>query len=207
MSPIPKFNDPMDIHDYLYRLGMYYSDDPKKYHTIHHVINMFDLLSLYSPDWDLEFSGFDSHRLKEAITWHDSVYIPGSKTNEEDSAELYRSVCGDDLVVIEAILSTKVGNKEFKNSTEMILHDLDWSGFIDYDTMCRNEKKIIYEFSCDGRYTEAEAMEGQIKFYKSIVNDPIYVTKTFKVYNDIAQDNIKRRLEELTEKAEGTDEG
>ena len=198
MSPIPEFYDPMDIHDYMYRPGMYYSDDPKKYHTVHHAVNMFDLLYFYSMSLAYEFSGFDSHRLKEAIAWHDSVYVPGSKTNEEDSVELYKSNGGDDPVVIEAILSTKIGNKEFKNSVEMILHDLDWSGFIDYDTMCNNEKKIIYECTFDGRYTEAEAMEGQIKFYKSIVNDPIYVTKTFKVYNDIARGNIKRRLAELT---------
>ena len=142
----------------------------------------------------VEFPDFNEEKLFECFDFHDAIYVPGSKTNEEDSVQVYLENGGRDKEVMDCILSTKIGTEEFKNDLEKVMHDLDWSGFRDYTTMLINEKKILKEAVDKGKYTEQEAINGQIAFYQSIRNKDLYVTNTFKKFNGIAKNNIERRL-------------
>lgn len=186
------------MKQYIEKVKDYYSDDKNKYHTIHHIKNMFDLYKKYRKEFLSEFPDLNENRLFQSIAWHDSVYVVGNKFNEDESAKKYLKEEDDiSAKVYFAILSTKIGNIHFETDIEKVLHDLDWSGFIDYDTMIENEKKIIYEAICDNKFTEEEVKKNQKNFYKSFVNNDIYVTKTFKQFNKIAKQNLQKRIAEM----------
>lgn len=178
-------------------LEKYYSSNEEWYHTRQHIEELLFMWDFYKKFFVNEFKDIDEKALVETIYYHDSVYIPGSKTNEEDSVNVYLQEGGIDKKVIDCILSTKVGNVCFQNEVEKIMHDLDWSGFRDYVTMLRNEKNILREAVEKGGYKENEALNCQIEFYKSIYEKEIYVTETFKKFNKLVKTNIKRRLKDL----------
>ena len=186
---------------YINLVKRFYSNDIKKYHTIFHVKNLFDLYLENRKNFQEEFPTLNEKDLYEAIAWHDSVYIPGCPLNEEFSAQLFYHIMNlnEHSSVYDIIISTKIGTKKFNNPEEKVMHDLDWSGFSDYNQMLENEKKIFYESTCDEKYTENEVYQNQLKFYKSIVDNNIYVTNTFKNLhcNEAAKRNLEKRIKEM----------
>lgn len=175
-------------------INKYYSNNPKWYHTKQHIEDLYFLYNVYKPYFKTEFPELNEEKLFTCFDFHDAVYIPGSKTNEEDSVQIYLNEGGRDKEVIDAILSTKIGVKDFKNDLQKVLHDLDWNGFRDHVTLKKNEEKIISEAVEKGGFTEKDAIEGQMNFYRFIQDTDIYVTKTFEKFNNIVKLNIKRRL-------------
>lgn len=188
------------MNEYVKRVEKFYSKDYKKYHTIHHIEHLFYLFDRFKDSFLKEFPDLNIDDLFQTIAWHDSVYVIGNKLNEKFSAELYMEemkVPAYDIVY-NAILSTKIGTTEFKNPVQKVMHDLDWSGFGDlYFKMVENEEKILYEATCDYQYNKSEVKLNQLNFYKSIVDKDIYVTNTFKDLNQIAKQNLTKRIKEL----------
>ena len=183
------------MEKYLNKVNDFYSHDKNMYHTIYHVIDLYFLLDCYKEEFINEFPDLDIESLKEAIAWHDSFYIPGFSENEEKSVELYLKNGGRNQVVIDAILSTKSTNKIFKGGVQKVLHDIDWNGFRSYPTMLMNEEKILFESTYNGRYPVSLVKENQIKFYRSIdIENGIYVTNAFKIFNKEVKQNIECRL-------------
>ena len=80
---------------------------------------------------------------------------------------------------------------------KMILHDLDWSGFLSYNQMLVNEKKILTEAVEIGEIDEKKAFDNQIKFYKSLIGKDVFLTDVFKKHNNTVQNNLINRLEEM----------
>lgn len=194
------------MNEFIKEVKKYYSANDMKYHTIYHVIYMFELYKYFENEFIKEFPDLKEKEseLFTAIAWHDSVYIPGCELNEEFSAELYAKNCDNkrkpwNKNVFHAILSTKIGTKIFMGTVEKILHDLDWSGFTNYNMMKENEEKILYEAIDDFRYKKEEVINNQLNFYKSIADKDLYVTDTFKSFNfnEKAKENLKKRIEEM----------
>ena len=186
------------MNKYIEKVKKFYSHDSEKYHTIYHVKTLFYIYDCYKYEFLSEFPDLNENELFESMAWHDSVYIIGSKYNEELSAELYKKMNDSfNQKVYFAIISTKIGHKTVNNPIEKVLHDLDWSGFMNYDTMVENEKKILYEATCNGLYTVDFAKQNQKKFYESFANKDIYITKTFQKFNKIARENLQKRIIEM----------
>lgn len=169
-----------------------------------------------------EYVGFDDdlglHKsfFNNVFMWHDAVYIPGATNNEELSAKEYKKFCikttgNVNYNVVEAIMMTKFGadiNNMNANASFTIggvrfrffckiIHDIDWLGFANYEELVKNERKIINEAIAFTNYSRDEIKYKRLKFYEMIVNTDIYLTETFKKFNDIAKKNIQIRIKKL----------
>lgn len=191
----------------------YYPQESKYYHSKYHIIDMITQLFIYWEDF-LKHCYYENvqadcnykliHNKEKsleiiilAIIFHDVIYTVGRKDNEEKSAKFALEYLKDyqyKQEVAELILSTKVNNTLFDTAEKCILHDLDWSGFKSYNNMIYNEELIKNEAIRDG-FTEEQFKEGQKKFYQMIENYSIY--KIFWKDNDIAHDNISKRIKEM----------
>lgn len=167
------------------------------YHTIKHIEELFQILDQYKTEFLKEFPELDISKLQAVIAYHDIIYIPGRKDNEEESANLFILRNGVDNDIVDCILSTKPGHPEYKDALQKAMHDLDWAGFRDYSTMVINEGKIIVEAVELAGVTMEEAQKGQLAFYKDFADKEMYVTKAFQVFNSKVKENIARRISEL----------
>lgn len=200
--------------EYLLKLvDTFYKNDYRYYHTIHHVKKMFQMLEQYQELFDEEFKGNDEYNIdlvKYAIAYHDAYYIPGFQGNEYMSAKLAefdlnnKLDSADKIIVISLIESTDISYQCLKHSTcnIKILHDLDWSRFINYDEIIDDDLKVFNEafdtFHCQSKYHKI-IVENQKEFYQKYCNRDIFYTNTFSKYNKIAKENMKKRLEYFKE--------
>jgi hypothetical protein len=93
----------------------------------------------------------------------------------------------------------------YQRAEELIMHDLDYYGFVDMHTLKDNEYKIINEYAMALGKSEDCILEGRIEFYKEILTEAyakggtLFLTGTFSKYNKRAINNIETRLKELGE--------
>lgn len=82
---------------YIDRAAKYYRKDNRYYHTIYHVLNMFEYFDAFEKEWDKEFTHLETDWLyndnrKEELFWsiafHDAYYMPGFVKNEAFSADI-----------------------------------------------------------------------------------------------------------------------
>lgn len=190
----------MNYNKYIEKVKRFYSNDESKYHTIHHVKDLFNVYDCYRDKFLKEFPDLDEDDLFWTIAWHDSVYIVGNKLNEQFSAELYMEEMGRNYydTIVDAILSTKIGTNIFVNPLEKVMHDLDWNGFAKYyPEFEKNMLHIRNEAICEGHYTVEEVKKNQLNFYKAYLNKDIFVTKTFADFNKRAKQNIENIVKAL----------
>lgn len=184
----------MNYDKYIDKVKRFYSNDEGKYHTIHHVKNLFKLYDQYKDKFLVEFPDLNEDSLFWTIAWHDSVYIVGNKLNEKFSAELYLEEMKIPYydIVYNAILSTKIGTTVFENSLKKVMHDLDWNSFgWPYPEFEKNMLHIRNEATCEGHYTVEEVKKNQLEFYSSLLGKDIFITKTFSKLNGMAKKNIE----------------
>lgn len=171
------------------------------YHNHIHVLSMFQFAEKYNIDLT------DNDKI--AILYHDSVYYPGSKSNEEYSAlymqaNLRHYISADDIDTIEnIILDTKKFMGEDCHPESQTVLDLDLSGFI-YDDQSRD---IIAKNICNEMWTTPQLEDlkkyylGRIKFLEAISEKGyIFRTEFFKKYDDLAIENIKKEIEDCKNK-------
>lgn len=169
------------------------------YHTYMHIVNMFYRWDKWKDSFLKEFPDLDEHKLLVAIAWHDACYTPGSDTNEELAVDLYKDHCTHyDPEVADAILSTKADNREFKNSLQKVLHDLDWYAFFGEAPLYAAECHIRDEFMDAGVCSKKGFYKGRLEFYKSLDAANIFQTNTMRdLCVDNVEDTVKRRIKEL----------
>lgn len=182
-----------------------YSDDKEKYHTVHHMNYILALASRYWEELQ-KIHGFLTNEEKNALTmsiiFHDCVYIPGSNTNEEDSADeadAFLRMYGYDKPFIsnvtDLILSTKQG-AELDNDLKKFLHDLDWNCFVTYEEILDTEKKIFKEYR-DAGFLLLDVFRERLQFYVDLDNAKENIFHSvFGKYNSIAKNNISKRIVE-----------
>ena len=195
-------------NEYLKKVKLYYKDNVNYYHTIYHIESLFKKYKEFQKEFVDEFSlnEEDENILFYAIAYHDSFYIPGYKYNEEISAEIARydlkSIVNSHGLykIMNAIKSTSLKfplDLTTIKFEELILHDLDWSRFLNYDEIIQDDEKVLNEsidiLKCD----KNEIIKKQIDFYNKFRNKKIYYTKTFSIFNKIAKENMNKRYVEL----------
>jgi pantetheine-phosphate adenylyltransferase len=143
-----------------------YEQKHRHYHNFDHILHMLEVT---------EEKGVMSRELFLAILFHDLVYDPRSKTNEEDSCAAFRRLCCDTSLhdaVCKAILETKTHIPV--TDLGHILVDLDLDIFdlrhdfsvlidfehkifkeyqwVDYETYVRERVKILKRIPMPGHY-------------------------------------------------------
>mmetsp|Transcript_11792 Transcript_11792/g.11430 ORF Transcript_11792/g.11430 Transcript_11792/m.11430 type:complete len:227 (+) Transcript_11792:71-751(+) len=115
-----------------------YGEAGRAYHTLEHIDNLFSVYESY------KMRITDANAVKLAIIFHDIVYDPKSKLNEEKSAELFSLLLKDHLdanliekvnfYIIETIKHNPI------DSTDQDLHY-----FIDFDMSILGSERKEYE--------------------------------------------------------------
>lgn len=209
-----------------------YSAKPRSYHSMSHIN---DLLLKLEKNWPaiMEYlrkgAAYNLHEqfcrsvLTRAIWWHDAVYVPGSATNEQESAALFDQWVQRNLaepkvltypreaeLVRELILKTasymqdltfnEFSSKEggLGNHLVQVMLDLDLSGLGAYfGTYCSNSIGIWHEF---GHFGNQAFVEGRTKFLqKMLERKRIFYTPVFADLEETAQMNMKLDLRLIEE--------
>ena len=153
-----------------------------------------------------------SDTLYAAILYHDAIYVPTRKDNEQKSAELFQlidsNIVGDKTYnpyhVAELINLTARHTEtlNFRNCKcdefeARVIMDADLAGFAGpYDVMTTNSEKIRLE----NLHVDADTfVKNRIAFLNLMLQKPkIYYTAFGRQeYEDIARANIQREIEAL----------
>lgn len=127
-------------------LGARYAEPQRHYHTARHVADCLGQLDrvtalLEHPD-----------RVELAVWFHDVVYTPGARDNEERSAELFRLQAGGRMApalvngVADLILVTVYGSRP-ADGDQRFMCDIDLAGFgCPWDCFLRDSRNVKAEF-------------------------------------------------------------
>lgn len=175
-----------------------YSASGRYYHTLQHLIEMLDIIEknchLASFDWR-------KRALKTAVIWHDAVYNPLAKDNEEKSVELY----------LEYAKQYQVSPEESRFVTALILATKSHEGedpmhnlFIDADLSilaAKSERFNEYERQIRAEYSmvpDALYNKGRAEFIEGMLQRPtIFLTNEFSYMEEDARKNLSGLLERL----------
>lgn len=200
--------------EYLLRMhsgGGGHSGEKRFYHTMNHLQEIFELLDTLLPSSPSSPPPPTCPSKPAAICYmstffHDSIYNPKSPTNEEESAQLWKSFCialkipwSDDAVKVHGyIIATKI--HEVSNEPDPYLKifiDADMgvlskskSAYDNYAGLIREEYKHVER----GVYCEKRA-----EVLTNFLSTPrIYASPEMYVENEsIARDNIMREISML----------
>ena len=183
------------------KVSPFYSANMNHYHTKFHVVYMLENFDKFSKMYLKEFHYLNVVKLKTAIAWHDAGYVPGSNTNEELAADLYKdNTENPDPEIVSAILSTKADNRVFKTDLEKVLHDLDWICFGMQSSLWWAEKNLAREFMDRTGCSADDFYRGRLAFYKSLDTSNIFQTDTAKqLCMESAKKQVADRIEALEE--------
>lgn len=174
-----------------------YAEDSRFYHTLEHIQNsIWELDQL--PEQDI-----DKKCIELAIWYHDVVYAPFSKTNEEDSAKKMKSDLGalspkiDLEQVYQMILCTPAMLKK-RNLTKSEQYFLD----IDFSILGQPAiEYLVYQQHVRLEYQAVPYLTYHLKrkaFLKSTLKRNIFQTEWFKNrYEEQAILNIKSELAKM----------
>ncbi len=119
-------------------LATMHQEPQRHYHTLQHIVALLELCQTYQEQLE------DKAVVAWAVCFHDCVYNPKSKTNEEDSAKFakqklkkFRASTYLQQQVETFILATKTHQNPDKNS------DLQW--FLEFDLAILGSEAAVYE--------------------------------------------------------------
>ena len=174
-----------------------YGETHRHYHNLEHILS-----SLWELD-RLPETGIDKISIELAIWYHDLIYSPLSKTNEQDSAEELKKDLGQmktglDLEkVSRMILCTPetVRQRELSTSEQYFL-DIDYSVLgqreIEYDVYKQNVRQEYLAVPSAIYHLKRKA------FLKSNLRRSIYQTRWFReLYEEQAKRNIRSELSRM----------
>lgn len=186
--------DPSDSFGYLVSR---YCEPHRKYHNLSHIE---DCLAKFDQMRDLTEN---DTTVELAIWFHDIVYDPLSRTNEEDSAEAFRAIMdpfapSDDLcrTVSDLILSTKHSSPP-DTIDASVLHDIDMS-------ILGREEHLYLEYSRGIRqeycgFADDSYREGRMLFLRKVLGmEWIFCTRPGRErFEARARDNMAKELSVL----------
>ena len=168
-----------------------YNEPHRHYHGIKHLHDCYIKFETH------QYLIKDKLAIQLAIWFHDCIYNPMSKINEESSANYYASVMNDDTVVTDMILSTINHIPLTKNQDLLYFLDIDLSilgssklAFRQYEENIRKEYSHVSEEDyCKGRTQILQ---------KFLEREHLYYTKEFRAkFEKKARKNINSLLEYL----------
>lgn len=176
-----------------------YLETARAYHTLDHIRSLVDLIEEYSADID------NKSMLLFTAFYHDIVYVPGSGTNEKDSA----------AIAMARMKQLHVPNKMIQETNELILltkshadvnpsTTQDMLLFLDMDLSILGTSPEVYRRYCANIRKEFKAFpdflfrNGRRSFLKSQLERPlIFHTKQFRNrYEAQARINMLSELNE-----------
>ena len=163
------------MRDIVLELTRRYCEPHRRYHDLLHIAKMFSIAQYHG----IELTVCQTW----AIWFHDVVYIPGAKDNEEASCLVAREFLSDlDLteeevdIICEIIMATK--DHFPTNEQSKIVIDLDLYGLGEEREYWRNSLLIRKEFAT---VPDNLFFDGRLKFLQSYrAREPLYVSEVFK---------------------------
>lgn len=189
----------LEANQTLSHLLTHYSESHRKYHNITHITDCLAQLEEAQHDFQI-LSLSDIEEIEIAIWFHDVIYDPKAKDNEEKSAELFLTLSEgmpskQQQHIKDMILATR--DHVARNKAEELLLDLDLSilgrnavEFDQYDRAIRVE----YEWVPDELYRQ-----GRAKVLSTFLErEKIFKTRYFHdKYEETARKNITRAIQRL----------
>ena len=175
----------------LLELTRRYTEPHRRYHDIRHIAQMLA--------WGREVRLDDAQTL--AVWFHDAIYDPRSKSNEEDSAALARQLLangghGDELVatVARIVLDTKQHQPTIAASAKVL--DLDLASLaLPWPDFRANSDSIRAEYAHVG---DADFNAGRRAFLAGLLQRPrLFFTPWGQAREAAARTNVGRLLSEL----------
>ena len=172
----------------------YYQVPGRHYHTVEHITGMFEVANSHG----IKLTNAQSL----AIAFHDAIYIPGYKNNEDASIALMRTVVTpkkfstwftqDDIDTAASIIRSTIQHRPLVEEAEVII-DLDLVGLAsNYEV---NGRKVRLEFS---HLTDEEYKQGRIMFLRHMLSKiELFYTDPFIPYENVARKNIADELKIL----------
>lgn len=180
-------------------LDSLYREPQRHYHNWNHIMTL-----------DMLFKGWEAYiqnpvAFEAAVWFHDAVYIPGRKDNEENSAYLAECIlCKSALdekartESINIILSTKYTGKEENIKGDIALfHDLDFAIFaFPLEQVLTYDRNIHGEFLSTGKLSEIDFNRNRCRFLQTLLQSPpIFKFKeTMEAWEEKARINIEYLL-------------
>lgn len=186
----------------------YRSGDGRAYHNLFHIDRMLGVVNKFP------HLAEDLPVLKAAIFGHDIVYVPGSQTNERDSADLFGGmlrelgVDEDRISKSDKLIMVTENHKTSEDDRDgRLIIDADFDILGSDTEVYRNYSQGIYtEYVLSGRVSPVEFKSGRTNAYlnpwlESIKNNSLYLNPEIgEVLNPQAEKNIlleKEWLESL----------
>ena len=176
-----------------------YAEPQRHYHTLDHVVALFDTLEEYADEVG------DASRLAFAVWYHDAIYDPQAKDNEERSAERAQKelkALGAHPLLIDRVAKLILATKDHMGATA---GDYDDDVFLDADFCILGASPEAYQqYVADVReeyahLSDEEWKKGRGAFLEKIAEAPrIFRTGIFEgAYGKQARANIKAELRSL----------
>jgi predicted metal-dependent HD superfamily phosphohydrolase len=176
-----------------------YTSPKRVYHNSTHIYNLLKLSEEYKQKL---------HRIsvcRFSIFYHDIIYDPVSKTNEEDSAEFAKRSLSRMKVNSEIIEAVSGYILATANHFSYLGTDADLQYFLDFDlAILSSPKKVYLEYACNirqeyGMVTDTQFNLGRIGFLDKILSRPtIYFTSDFRSREQVARKNLLWEREYLS---------
>lgn len=182
----------------------FYSEKQRFYHNLRHIEDLYSKFVRYHEYIPAE----DCDIVLWAIFYHDIIYNPTSKTNEEDSAALFQQCYSTKLPeatvskVLEYILATKTHSHSASTTSDTTLQlflDLDLSILAApsarYQEYAR-EIRLEYQHFEDDAY-----QQGRSAVLRQFLSTPALFTSPFgksENWETVASENIQWEINELS---------
>ena len=194
---------PEQLRRWWFRLADLYRSHPRAYHNAHHIAALLRLSRQHLP------ADLPSRLVEWCILFHDAIYFPISKTNEEDSVVLWREFCADVHpegisqagvdCVSDWILATKKHMDNLPPADSPLAFFLDFDLSIlgaapaDYDEYARS---IRHEYQ---HYSEEDFCKGRIQVLNGfLARKSCFFTPLFQSLYDVsAVENMEREIAAL----------
>ncbi|HMO77883.1 MAG TPA: pantetheine-phosphate adenylyltransferase [Candidatus Paceibacterota bacterium] len=171
-----------------------YSESHRGYHNLAHIVAMLD---------ELELVGENDSALALAIWFHDAVYDPKAKDNEEQSAKLAKDSVKQ--IGLPDSLGEQVNDMVMATKHTAVPTDRAAQVLVDIDLMVLGQPEkefVVYEEGIRKEYErvpQPDFCAGRSEILQSFLDRPsIYSTEFFRdKYESAARKNLERSIEQL----------
>lgn len=186
----------------------FYSQSWRRYHNLTHIFDFLEKCRYCCTRNDDIKKMMDPINTQLAIWYHDIIYTPSRKDNEERSRDLFiefydllesNNFNEDKIVNKEKVAKYIMATKEhFKDSffsddfNLNVLMDMDVSSMASEEYKV-NDENILYEYS--HIYDEVSLLNGRINFLNSTLNKPIFKTIVFSHLEGMAHEHNLKLIE------------
>ena len=174
----------------------HYMEPHRRYHTPVHIAHCLKQLDLSKAHMD------NPDAVEMAIWFHDVIYDAKATDNEQQSADYFVRLCGDELSpdfksTVNQLIMVTIHRKHPVINDEKFIVDIDLSSFgLPWERMFKDSEGVRNEFS---HMSDEEFYPAQKIFLDSLLARKTFCFTEFfrERHEQMARDNIRRYLESL----------